>query len=459
MQEIKFGTDGFRGIIADTFTFENVQRISLALSVYLKKYKQSSYKKGIALGYDKRFLSNKFAQATANILSQNCVPVFITEQPIPTQAVSLYVRANRLACGIVLTASHNPYDFNGFKIKDEFGATASKDMTNEIELIIRGGLNVPRLKSDKPAKIMNVDMLRPYIVFLKNYLDMGIIRKNKFRILVDAMHGAGAGIVETVLKNSLCQVETIRANHDVLFGGVNPEPIAENLLALDKALKLKSYDLAIALDGDADRIGAMCPDGQLISSHLAICLILLHFVENKKMTGKVVKSITTTTLVDKITAFYNLELEEVAVGFKNIAAKMIKEDVLIGGEESGGIGFKNYMPERDGVLSGLLLLELMACRKQGIIEIINDMQKRFGKFFYLRRDLKIKVTKPIARLKNILGQDVVEVKTYDGTKFIMRDESWLLIRSSGTEPVARIYAESKTLKRTKALIDFGCALL
>lgn len=203
----------------------------------------------------------------------------------------------------------------------------------------------------------------------------------------------------------------------------------------------------------------MCPDGQLISSHLAICLILLHFIENKKMTGKVVKSLTTTTLVDKITSFYNLELEEVSVGFKNIAAKMINDDVLIGGEESGGIGFKNYMPERDGILSGLLILESMAYRKQGIIEIIKDMQKRFGKFYYLRRDLKIKVTKSIAHPKKILGQDVIEIKTYDGTKFIMKDESWLLIRPSGTEPVVRIYAESKTLNRTKDLIEFGSELL
>ncbi|MFH1062449.1 MAG: phosphoglucomutase/phosphomannomutase family protein [Candidatus Omnitrophota bacterium] len=457
MQEIKFGTDGFRGIIADNFTFENVERISQALAEYLLKHKPLAYKKGVAIGYDQRFLSDKFAKTAAEILSQNGVPVFIAAKPIPTQAVSLYVRTNHLACGIVLTASHNPYDFNGFKIKDEFGSTASQQMTKEIELIIKQEHNIPKLA--KQEKILNADMLKPYIHFLKEYLDIDLIKKNKFRVLVDAMHGVGAGIVETVLKGSKSQVETIRASHDVLFGGVNPEPIAQNLDLLNKTLKLKFYDLAIALDGDADRIGAMCPNGQLISSHLVICLILLHFIENKKMSGKVVKSITTTTLVDKITAFYKLELEEVPVGFKNIAAKMIKEDVLLGGEESGGIGFKNYMPERDGVLSGLLILELIAYRKQGIIEIINDTQKRFGKFVYLRRDLKIKVSKPIAHPKNILGQDVVEIKTYDGTKFIMRDESWLLIRPSGTEPVVRIYAESKSLKRTKALIEFGCELL
>lgn len=457
MQEIKFGTDGFRGIIADDFTFENVERISQALAVYLIKHKNSNYKKGVAIGYDQRFLSDKFAETAARILSENGVPVFIVSEPVPTQAISFYVRSNHLPCGIVLTASHNPPDFNGFKIKDEFGATASKEMTKAIELIIKQQTSIP--KSAKRAKILKMDMLKPYIKFLRQYLDIALINQNKFNILVDAMHGVGAGIVENVLENSRSQVETIRANRDVLFGGVNPEPIAQNLDLLNKTVRLKSYDLAIALDGDADRIGAMCPNGQLISSHLAICLILLHFIENKKMTGKVVKSITTTTLVDKITAFYGLELEEVPVGFKNIAAKMINEDVLIGGEESGGIGFKNYMPERDGVLSGLLILELIAYRGQGIIEIIRDMQQRFGKFVYSRRDLKIKVTKQIPHPKNILGKNVLEIKTYDGTKFIMEDESWLLIRPSGTEPVVRIYAESKSLKQTKALIEFGCELL
>ena len=283
MQEIKFGTDGFRAVIADTFTFENVQRISYGLAIYLKKHKKSACKNGIAIGYDKRFLSDKFAQAAADVLSRSGISVFTTAQPIPTQAVSLYVRQNKLVCGIVLTASHNPYDFNGFKIKDEFGSTSSTEMTKEIESIIKQEKG--NYKSDgsiNPAKINSVDMLKPYIQFLKKYLNVDLIKKNKFRVLVDSMHGVGTGIVDQVLQNSKCKVETIRSARDVLFGGVNPEPIAQNLSALKKALKIKDYDLGIALDGDADRIGAMCPDGQLISSHLAICLILLHFIENKK---------------------------------------------------------------------------------------------------------------------------------------------------------------------------------
>jgi phosphomannomutase len=457
MQEIRFGTDGFRGIIGDNFTFENVRRISRALAVYLKGSQKLDHKKGVIVGYDKRFLSDRFAECAAKELAASGIPVFLAKLPVPTQAVSLFVRNNELPCGIVLTASHNPPEFNGYKIKDCHGSTSPKAMTREIEQIICRGFN--NNTKTKAAAITAVDPTGPYIKFLKNYLNLDLIKKNKFSLLVDAMHGVGAGLADRVLKNTQTSIDTIRPQRDVLFGGVNPEPIIQNLGALKTALKAKKYDLGIALDGDADRIGAMCPNGELISSHFAICLILLHLFENKKMTGKVVKSITTTTLVEKIAAHYRLEVDEVPVGFKNIAQKMITEDILIGGEESGGIGFKNYMPERDGILSGLLLLELMAYRKKGIISIIKQMQEKFGKYYYLRNDLKIK--KPV-RLKypvRILGKKVIETKTYDGTKFIMQDESWLLVRTSGTEPVVRIYAESKSPVQTKALIEYGCRLV
>jgi Phosphomannomutase len=281
----------------------------------------------------------------------------------------------------------------------------------------------------------------------------------KFRIVIDAMHGVGSGIVERVLRDSRCRITTIRGERDVLFGGVNPEPIMQNLALLRATVKKTPCDLALAFDGDADRIGAMCPDGRFISSHQAICLLLLHLIENKRWTGKVVKSINTTTMVDKIARHYGLALDIVPVGFKYIAAKMLQEDVLLGGEESGGIGFKRYMPERDGVLSGLLLLEMMAYRKQGIAGIIRDMEKQFGKFVYLRRDLPVKLTRQISHPDMINGKKVARIETYDGTKFTLEDESWLLIRASGTEPIVRIYAEAGSEKAARALIKFGCEAL
>ena len=459
MRKVTFGTDGFRGIIADNFTFDNVRRIAGALAVYLKKKNAYSSKKGVVVGFDRRFLSRNFAESIAHELSRQGIFVLFCSSAVPTPAVSSYIRAKRLPCGVIVTASHNPPYFNGVKIKDAFGASATKIMTAEIEKL------VPRIKllkktgRIKPGKIKNVEIIKPYVASVRKYVNLPLLKQAAFHIVVDAMHGTGASIMEKVLSDTGCRVETLRGQRDVLFGGVNPEPIIENLDCLRKRLKETECDLAVALDGDADRIGAMCPNGSFISSHKAICLLLLHFIENRKWTGKVLKSINTTTLVDKITEHYGLALEEVPVGFKNIAAKMLNEDILLGGEESGGIGFKNYMPERDGVLSGLLLLEMMASRKKGIVNIVRDMERRFGRFFYLRKDLNVRAPRAIAPHRRILNKKVLEVKTYDGTKFILEDESWLLIRASGTEPIVRIYAESRSLEMTRKLIQFGCALL
>ncbi len=243
------------------------------------------------------------------------------------------------------------------------------------------------------------------------------------------MHGVGSGIFEKILKGTRCRITGINAEHDPFFGGINPEPIAANLSLMLRTIRSGKYDLGIALDGDADRIAAMCPNGNYISSHQTICLLLLHFIENRKWTGRVVKTINTTTLVDKIAQNYHIPLQELPVGFKNIAAEMIKGDVLLGGEESGGIGFKNYMPERDGVLSGLLLLELMAYKNQPILQIIAAMEKKYGKFVYLRKDLEIEKgtnISSIPALKKVAGVRVAQIKDYDGTKFILEDESWLI---------------------------------
>ncbi|MFH2139038.1 MAG: phosphoglucomutase/phosphomannomutase family protein [Candidatus Omnitrophota bacterium] len=458
MQEIKFGTDGFRGIIADNFTFNNVRRIGRAMAKYIKKLKLSPLRRKIIVGYDRRFLSDKFADAIAKEISSEGVSVLLSDTPVPTPAVSFYIRAQKLPGGIIITASHNPAHFNGVKIKNEFGASAENRVTTAIENWVNTE-KTGRLNKVDAKKVKSVKIIAPYIKNLCNYLNFSLLKKCRFKILVDVMHGSGSGVIEQILKGTDCEVTTIHQENNPLFSGVNPEPIEINLQELSGQMKKNKYDLGIALDGDADRIGAMCPGGGFISSHYAICLLLLHFIENKRWTGRVLKSLNTTTMVEKITNHFGLPLEVVPVGFKYIAKEMLKGDVLLGGEESGGIGFKGYMPERDGILSGLLLLEMMAYRKQSILEIIKDMEKRFGCFFYLRKDLHLKRVisqNKIRHPKSILGQKVIDVKTYDGTKFIMEDESWLLIRASGTEPIVRIYAESKSPSRTKKLITFGC---
>ncbi len=461
MQEIKFGTDGFRGLIAEDFTFSNLKKIGQAIAEYLKKSKPLALKRGVIVGYDRRFLSDKFAEHISAQISGNGIPVFLADKPVPTPAVSYFVRANGLPCGIIITASHNPSNFNGLKIKNEYGASATSATTKAIERLINSQQNTSP-KAIAPAKIKKIDIIEPYVKLLRKYLNFNLLKKSRFMVIIDVMHGTGYDIFEKVLKSTKCEVVSIHTEHDPLFGGVNPEPIYENLAELLLKIRNTNCDLAIALDGDADRIGAMCPSGRYISSHYTICLLLLHLIENRKWTGRVIKSINTTTMVDKITEHYKLHLEEVPIGFKNIACEMQKGDVLLGGEESGGIGFKNYMPERDGVLAGLLLLELMAQKKEPILKIIYDLEKRFGHFAYLRKDIKlksIKKSKKIPHPKSILNKTVFKVKTYDGTKFILEDESWLLIRASGTEPIVRIYAESKNLRFTQKLINFGEQLL
>ncbi len=458
MQEIKFGTDGFRGIIADNFTVENVKRIASAVAVYMKSQRSGKFKKGIVVGYDRRFFSKEFAESAAQEIAKFGMPVFLTEKPVPTPSVSNYIIKKKLSCGIIITASHNPPIFNGIKIKNEFGASAAQPVTDMIENTLKNA-KYQKISAKHTAPVEKVEVVNSYINRLQKYLNLKIFKKCNFHVIIDVMHGVGGGIIGKILKNTECRITEIRNNRDVLFGGVNPEPIDENLGFLRKTLKSVRCDLALALDGDADRIGAMCPDGRYISSHQAICLLLLHFIENRKMTGRIVKSLNTTTMVDRIARYYNLPLDIVPVGFKYIAEKMLKEDVLIGGEESGGIGFKNYMPERDGVLSGLLLLELMASRKQSISCILKDMEKKFGRFVYMRKDLQVRAAKKIPTLERLLNKKVVDIKTFDGTKFILEDDSWLLIRASGTEPIVRIYAESNNIKTTQQLINIGCALL
>ncbi|MCG2712411.1 MAG: phosphoglucomutase/phosphomannomutase family protein [Candidatus Omnitrophica bacterium] len=457
MDDIKFGTDGFRAVIADEFTFENISRIARALACYLKKREKQQFHKGVIVGYDCRFLSDRFAMRAADILAACGIPVWMTKSPVPTPAISAYIRENSLPCGVSITASHNPPHFNGIKIKNKFGASVGKDVTREIESLIKNRCKAGGKKA--PAKIEYVEIIRPYISLLKRYLNFKLLKKSRFNVVVDAMHGSGAGIVEKILSNTGCRVKGIRTGRDILFGGVNPEPIADNLKLLKETVLKEKADLGIALDGDGDRIGAMCPDGTFISSHQAICLLLLHLIENRKFKGKIVKSLNTTTLVDKIARYYNLPMDIVAVGFKNIASKMLNEDILLGAEESGGIGFKGYMPERDGALSGLLLLEMMAYKRKSILELMNLMEKRFGKFVYMRRDLDVKLKKALPPLKYIIGKKVSRIENFDGTKYTLADESWLMIRASGTEPIVRIYAEGAAKADTRKLIEFGSDLI
>jgi alpha-D-glucose phosphate-specific phosphoglucomutase len=457
---IKFGTDGWRAIISEDFTFENVRITSQAIADYF-----NGGNKGMVVGYDWRFLSEKYACLVAEVLAANGIKVLLSDRAVPTPLVSLAIKNKILSGGIMITASHNPPIYNGIKIKAAYGGSADEGITKAVEALL-GKNEVKGIGLDEGIRsgtIQLVDLKSDYMKFIRSYIDMKLLKNSRLKVLVDCMHGVGDGYIKEILKDTKIQITQMRADRDPLFGGVNPEPIPKNLEAVFREMKKGKYDIAIVNDGDADRIGAVTPRGTYMSAGLIMALLLLHFVEDKKWKGGVVKTISNTTLIERIAKKHNLKLYETAVGFKYICRLMLDEDILIGGEESGGIGVKNYMPERDGMLLGILLIEMMAYRKKGILKIISDTEEEFGKFKYARIDMDYPDEKKKALMellknnppKRILNKTVTEVMSYDGYKFILEDNSWLIMRLSGTEPILRIYAEASSEKLARDYLDFG----
>lgn len=457
---IKFGTDGWRGVISDDFTFENVRRVGQAVSDYYNELKKSG-KPGIAIGYDYRFLSERYARIMAEVFSANGIDVVLSDQAVPTPTLSFAVKKRGLDAGIMITASHNPGEYNGIKIKTAEGGAAGADITGAVEKY----LDDPAPKQDRPAgAVKTVDMTEDYVKFLRTYVDLKKFKKAKFRVLVDTMHGSGKDFLKRVLKGTDIKLEFTRLDHNPSFEGLRPEPIPENLQATIKKLKNEKFDLCLVLDGDADRIAAITGDGEFISPQKILGLLILHLIQDCKASGGVVKTLVGTNLIDKVTSKLGLKLYETAVGFKYISELMVNEDILVGGEEAGGMGFKNYVPERDGSLAGLLLLEMMVMRKKTITGVLKDMEKEFGRYYYLREYLKLQALgsfklDSVKAIKEVLGKKVAKVNDSDGVKLILEDESWVMLRASGTEPIIRIYAESKSLKKTKDMLAFGRNLI
>jgi len=459
--KIKFGTDGWRGVISEDFTFRNVRRVAQAIADY---YNRGLNNKGqtpkITVGYDTRFLSDRYAKEVSQVLAKNGIDVILSDRAIPTPMLSFAVKNKKLTAGVMITASHNPAEYNGIKIKTSSGAAAGLEVTDEIEkLLSHASCFMPHAS----GRIKKEDLTKDYISFLKSYIDLGRFKNAKFKVLVDAMYGSGNGFIAGILKGTKIKLQFMRSEVNPSFAGIRPEPVLENLRPTVERLKKEKFDLCLVLDGDADRIACFAGRGVFISPQKILGLLTLHLSQDRKMSGGVVKTIVGTTLIDKITKQLNLRLFETPVGFKYISALMEKENVLVGGEEAGGIGFKGYIPERDGTLAGLLLLEMMIYHNKTMLEILNEMEDRFGRYYYLREDLKLQAPssklQDLQKIKRILGKEVVEVKDYDGIKLICSDGSWLMFRTSGTEPLIRVYAESGGLKRSKKLIEFGKGLI
>jgi phosphomannomutase len=471
---IKFGTDGWRAVIAEDFTFANVARVAQATADYWKsevrkpKSEVFGYELKVIIGFDRRFFSGRFARIAAEIFAGNGFQVVLVPDPTPTPSVSFAVKEQRAVGGVMITASHNPPIFNGFKLKSFYGGSSDPATCQAVESFVDRN-PVRSLEFDEALRAgqISIQDVRPaHFAALKKLVDFKRIATSKLRFAHDALFGVGAGCFEQLLAGTTCQVTTLNAEHDVLFGGINPEPIDKNYTRSRRFLRQHPHDICLVTDGDADRVGGMNGRGKVLTTHQIICLLLHHLVVNRKGRGRVVKALTTTSMVDKMCAAYGLPLLETGVGFKYICAEMLKGDVLLGAEESGGIGFPGHIPERDGLAAGLMLLELLATERISVDRILAKLERRFGPHRYGRIDTHFPLEKRGSLMqflkenppKKLLHSPLAGMKTFDGVKFVAEDSSWLMLRGSGTEPILRIYAEAKSDAEVRKLLELGMKL-
>jgi len=469
MGVIQFGTDGWRAIIAEDFTFSNLDRVAQATADYWQANPvPDAHNDRAVVGYDRRFLSPEFAARVAEVLAGNGFTVTLTDRPTPTPSVSFEVKRQKAIGGVMLTASHNPAAFNGFKLKAWYGGSAEPAICKAVEgLLDRNPVRSIPLPQAVRSRLISVrDIRGAHYAALKKLVDFPLIAASGLKFAHEALHGVGAGCFDELLAGTTCRVTTLNAEHNPGFAGINPEPIARNYIRSIPFLQKHPHDLCLVTDGDADRVGGLMGNGAPLTTHQIICLLLRHYVKNRGMTGKVVKALTTTSMVDHMCAQLGLELIETGVGFKYIASEILKGGVLLGFEESGGIGFPGHIPERDGIAAGLVLLEMLAMERKPLKVLLRELEKDFGPHRYARIDTTFALEKRSALMSfcsehppaRLLKSKLATVKAYDGVKFIAQDGSWLMLRGSGTEPILRIYAEAKTDEDAQALLRQGVRL-
>jgi len=467
---IQFGTDGWRAVISDTFTFANLRLVAQAIADFIREETEGE-RPEVVVGFDTRFLSDRYATEVARVMAGNGIVAHLTRADAPTPAVSYAVVHKEAAAGVMITASHNPPRYNGVKLKAAFGGSALPEQARQVERILarnqeraRGPNVMDYEKALEAGLVRRFDPAWAYYEHLTRLVDLDTISVGELRVITDAMYGSARKCIADMLARTRCRVREIRGEMNPGFGGIHPEPIARYLNALSAAIRADQADLGLATDGDGDRIGAMDAKGNFVDPHHIFVLVLRHLVEERGMRGTVVRSVSTTRMVDRLAARYGLPLVETPVGFNHIADRMLNDDVLIGGEESGGFSIKGHIPEGDGVLMGLLLLETIAAAGVPLHELVEQIQAEVGPAYYARRDLPLRhpisKTEMVTRLtqeapSTLAGESVVEVQTTDGVKYLLADDAWLLIRPSGTEPVLRVYAEARTPEELEALLAFG----
>ena len=476
---IHFGTDGWRAVISDTFTFHNLRLVTQAIADAVAspgwnegapdRFKPTS--DAVVVGFDTRFLSDRYAQDVARVLAGNGYTVYLAQSHTPTPAISYAIRHLGARAGVMITASHNAPRYNGVKLKSSYGGSSLPEQARRVEIYLNDNeerARGPNLMDFEKARdaglIKKFNPVPAYYDHLRTLIDFDTIGERRRHVVVDSMYGSGKGVIAGILQGTGCEVHEIRGDLNPGFGGVHPEPIGIHLGALAGAIAAGHGSFGIATDGDADRVGAMDERGRFVDPHKIMALALQHLHEKRGLTGSVIRTVSTTRMLDRLCKRYGLDIHETPVGFNHIADHMLVEDVLIGGEESGGISFKGHIPEGDGVLMGLLLIEIVAASGGTLSDLVDQLLKDVGPAFYARTDLRLKrpVQKQVMTSRlvddapaSIGGEKVLEVRTTDGAKYIMGDDSWLLIRPSGTEPVLRVYAEGRTEAMRDALLGYG----
>jgi alpha-D-glucose phosphate-specific phosphoglucomutase len=460
MTSIKFGTDGWRGVIAVDFTFANARTVAAAIARHVVRGEDA--RRGVLVGYDHRFASDTIASAVAEVISSTGTPVWLADKPCPTPTISLLVRQRQAAGGLVITASHNPYSWNGIKYKASYGSSALPSIVAQIEQELEGVLTngMPQLPPRKEL-VHALEPRAPYLDTVEKLVDWQRLRDAKFRFVVDPMHGSAAGLLKELFDRNGVACDEIRGTRDPLFGGVHPEPIEPHIEALRKAVLAGKYDAGLAADGDGDRIGAIDRDGSFVNPHQIFALMVWHLIGTRHLPGDIAKTFSVTKLIDKLAAKYGRKLHEVPIGFKYICELMLEQNILIGGEESGGIGTSLYLPERDATVSALFLAELMAWHGKSLGELLATLHAEFGEYHYGRIDLDVRrgqKEKAIAyfanqKTKRVGNWDVTRREDLDGIKVYLGEAGWVMVRASGTENLLRIYSETSRAETTQQVLE------
>jgi phosphomannomutase len=466
MTAIKFGTDGWRGVIAEDFTFANSRIVAHAIARYVVRCEDA--RKGVIVGYDHRFSSDRIAAEVAEVISASGTPVWLADKPCPTPAISYLVRHRSAAGGIVITASHNPYQWNGIKYKASYGSSALPSIVaqieQELEVVLEKG--VPPLPPRKDL-IQSIEPRAPYLDALEELVDWKRLHDAKLRFVSDAMHGSVAGLLPELFRRNGIACDEIRGTRDPLFGGVHPEPIEPHIEALRQAVRDGKYDAGFCADGDGDRIGAIDRDGAFVTPHQIFALLVWHLAGTRKLPGDIAKTFSVTKLIDKLATKFGRRLHEVPIGFKYICELMLEQNILIGGEESGGIGTSLYLPERDATVSALFLAELMAWHGKSLGELLATLHAEFGEYHYGRMDLDLKPgqkEKAIAHFSNgglqrIFDLPVIRRENMDGIKLYLGESGWVMVRASGTENLLRVYSETSRPETTRRVLEAVTAMV